>query len=186
MGVSFNHQVYFVCEKDESEYVKELPERLPGGWWGDTPVYDKKVEDNIVSFSSSGYNIYDLFGPDFPRPESWIRCVHRISPCQGQEFDVVDWISRSEFDDKYEDVDDEDEGYNPMGEYCDPDSEYWEENSHLNVYTHEEEQWTKYRDEHLVDEDDEDDLMDKFRYEVWEDYIYNTQDKDIRDGLKVS
>ncbi len=181
MGVSWNHEVYFICENDETTYVESLPDRLPG-IVVDNPVYDKKVDGNVVSFNSSGYNIYDLFGHDFPRPESWSMVVHRIIPCQGQEFDVVDWISRSEYDEQMEqyDGDEEDlEFYNPMSDYTDPGSEYWEENSHLNVYS----EGPNYND---LDEDDEeyDDLYDQ-RYEQWYNSVDNCQEKDVQDGIKM-
>ena len=58
MGVSWNHQVWFVCQEDESSYVESLPDELPG-LVTRCPVYNTKVDGNIVSFSSRGYNIYD-------------------------------------------------------------------------------------------------------------------------------
>ena len=133
MGVSWYHEVHFICSEDESEYYNSLPSHLPGvPCIPDPPVYDKSYDDKVVSFSSGGYNIFDLFDSEFPKPESWVGIVHRISPCQGQEFDVVDWVSRDEYDEKYDDIMGEDEGYNPMNEYTDPSSDYWMEgNPHL-------------------------------------------------------
>jgi len=179
MGVSWNHQVWFVCDKDESSYVKDLPEYLEGTVT-DTPVYDKKVDGNVVYFESSGYNIYDLFGLEFPRPESWTQCIHRISPCQGQEFDVVDWIDRSEFDDKMSERDEDDIewGYNPMNEYTDPGSEYWEENNHLNPYSQFDTKYREFMDTH--DEDEEEDF-----YELFHEWVDQTQTTDVKKGLEM-
>ena len=127
MGVSWNHQVWFVCKEDETSYVESLPEYLPG-LVTECPVFEPKCENNVVSFSSWGYNIYELFQDNFPRPESWVTCVHRISPSQGQNFDVVDWVSRSEVESHREDEDDEGEEdffSCTLSEYVDPGSEYW-------------------------------------------------------------
>ena len=178
MGVSYRHEVYFVCSKDESGYVDSLPERLPGPYV-DVPVCEKSCDNNVVHLSSGGYNIFDLFDPDFPRPESWTGVVHRISPCQGQDFDVVDWVSRSEFNDKYDILDDEDDGYNPMDEYTDPGSEYWEMNSELNLlsdYPNLMEDWDGEDVDEEIKEEDR-------RYQQWLDDINTKQNEDILKGI---
>ena len=170
MGVSWRHEVYFICRDDESSYLESLPERLPGPHH-DVPVVESSYDNDIIHLSSGGYNIFDIFGPDFPRPESWIGVVHRISPCQGQDFDIVDWIDRTEFDDKYDDLEGEDEGFNPMDEYTDPGSEYWEINEELNVLSE------------TPDFDDEDDDWED-HYDDWMTKINTQQEMDIKKGIE--
>ena len=183
MGVSWSHEVYFVVNSDESDYVNSLPERLPGPYHS-VPVCEKSYDNNVVHLSSGGYNIFDIFGPEFPRPKSWTGVVHRISPCQGQDFDVVDWIDRTEFDDKYDDLDDEEREeclINPMDDYTDPGSEYWEENSHLNVLYETPDLMEDWDDsETTLDEDDRE--FDR-RYDNWREQIYTTQTQDIQKGI---
>lgn len=179
MGVSYHHDVYFICESNESGYVDSLPERLPGVYV-DVPVIHKSLDGNVVHLSSGGYNIFDLFDTSFPRPESWSGVVHRISPCQGQDFDVVDWISRDEIDTMYDDCVGEDDGYNPCQEYTDPTSDYFHDcNPHYNVLS----ETPNLMSDWDGDDDDEIDEEDR-RYQVWMEQINTTQNQDILDGIR--
>ena len=199
MGVSWCHSVWFVCDQDESEYVNNLPDRVEG-MVGDTPVLDQKVSHggHVVYFTSSGYNIYDLFDSNFPRPESWTNVIHRISPCQGQDFDVVDWVGRDEFEDQLSERDEDqiEWDYNPLNEYTDPGSDYWTEgNPHLNILSEKNEtkSWLEWRDEKYPDSHpiwesddlDEDEMYDEFRETFWYDYVSKTQSDDIQKGLDL-
>ena len=180
MGVSFRHEVYFIVSSDETEYLNNLPEYLPGPWT-EAPVIESSYSDNIIHLSSGGYNIFDLFSPSFPRPDSWLGLVHRISPCQGQDFDIVDWISRSEFDDQYEMADDEDEDYNPMAEYTDPDSDYWEMNQELNLLADTPNLMSDYDDEEATLEEEM--AEEDRRYQAYLEDIEARQNEDILKGL---
>ena len=183
MGVSWNHEVHFVCSDDETDYVKSLKERLPG-LTTEVPVHDLKQDENVVSFTSGGYNIFDLFNSNFPRPKSWVGVVHRISPRQGQEFDVVDILSREEIEEKIKDYDAEDlEFSNPLVEYIDPSSDYWTDcNPHLNIY-HEEPTFSDLMSDYDGDDDKESEEYDK-RYQTWLDKQNSLQEMDIKGGIR--
>ena len=188
MGVSWRHDVWFICDKNETDWLNNLPDRVPG-LVTDTPVFDKNGDGRVVSFTSDGYNIFDLFGVNFPRPDSWTNCVHRISPCQGQDFDVVDWVGREEIEEIMSecevDEDGELESDYRLTEYVDPSGEYWREgNPHLNVYNTENELWSTYYNERYTDDCDEDELQEQF-YDWFSDYVRETQTKDINQGLSL-
>ena len=120
MGVSYFHTIKVLCEGDVSSFT--LPERI-----NNTPVYDLETDGNIVSFTSGGYGLFDLFTSDFPLPDNWVKVSHRMSGCQGQDWDVVDWVSKDEIVSLYEDVDKDENGeyeYEPGYEYTDPTSDY--------------------------------------------------------------
>ena len=174
MGVSYYHDVYVICRDDQSSY--NLSDRI-----GDIPVYDYEVNGNVIHFTSGGYGLFDLFHSEFPLPESWVSVSHRMYGCQGQDWDVVDWVGRDEIESIYEDVDTDENGeceYEPGFEYTDPTSDYWGENNHLNIYSQEPNFY-----EMMKDEDDEDEYQTL--YDQWLDTMLVHQVNDLKKGLDI-
>ena len=164
MGVSWYHEVYVVCDGNPTQIDDER--------WYDVPVTDQSVDGNILHFTSGGYGIFPLFTSDTKLPNNWVKVSHRIYGCQGQDFDVVDWVSKSEIDDLYSDVDKDENGeyeYEPGYEYTDVGSDYWEGNSHLNVYNSEPDVYDDEYDE---------------RYQLWYESMKVNQIKDLIMGIK--
>ena len=74
----------------------------------------------------------------------------------------------------YQDVDRDEDGeydYEPGYEYTDPQSDYWEENDHLNVYS---QQPTIEDDDNWEEE-----------YERWTEKMNELQQLDLKKGLSV-
>ena len=160
MGVTWFHEVYVVCDGEPTK----LQDRC-----SDVPVFDQVITDNVLHFNSGGYGIFPLFMSEFELPTNWVKISHRISPCQGQQFDVVDWVSKTEIDELYHHVDRDEDGeyeYEPGDEYTDPDSDYWEENSQLNLYN------------------TQPDEIDDDTYQEWYDNMVKTQQQDLIKGIR--
>ena len=182
MGVSWTHRVTAVCREDEREWLKTLPDELTAAhMYGETPVHDKEGEGRLLTFSSSGYGIFDLNTVDWPA--SLIGVVHRISPNQCQDFDVVDSASAPELygvgDD--EDVDDltNERGFPPY-EGCDIDSEYWTDedaNAHLNALSEFSEYFKQMPDQVDMESDESFDS----RYQAWCQTIEQCQEAEYKE-----
>ena len=95
MGVSFDNQVYLVCEKDESKWLESVPKRTPAAHFNtDCPIWCN-IETMLNGFfvylmETSGYGVVDL--EKFELPASCVGITSAVTSCQGQNIDFVENI----------------------------------------------------------------------------------------------
>ncbi len=92
MGLSWYSNAEVVSY--EPEKIKELVEQIPKKS-DTTSVYNPKIEDNSVFFSSAGYGCYGvagecnrelLFEQLFEQYDGPLICFEYVSPCQSQDY----------------------------------------------------------------------------------------------------
>ena len=181
MGLSWTHKVTLVCKEIETEWVKRMPKRFPlATTYSDGPVELISHVDKLITITSGGYGIFDL--NEISYPDSLVGVVHRISPNQGQEFDIVDEVSIESLIPEEEEDDD-----CLRYEGCDPGSDYWTEgNPELNIYSDEPTFSDLMSDYEGPDEEEETEYNK--RYEQWMTKQQEAQEKDyeglVRELLK--